>query len=171
MHEFIKNNRRLLKIYCVVSRIIGWILLIVPLVGITWVLLESTDNFRGQNLFLLLRWPENIVNVWILGFIALGIAAFIRYLFETESRPGWTLRHSERILYIGAVLVVIVAILNCISLIYTMRKYAGIGHIYSLILGLLMPIVLCAAKVLILVGLGKILRRLMPVIEESKSLV
>jgi uncharacterized membrane protein len=171
MHEFIEKNRRLLKIYCVVARIIGWILLIVPLVGIVWVLLESTDNLRGQNRIWLLMWPENVVNIWMLGFIALGIAAFIRYLFETESRPGWTLRHSEWILYIGAVLVVIVAILRCISLVYTMRKFAGNGNIYSIILGLLMSTVLCTAKVLILVGLGKILRRLMPVIEESKSLV
>ena len=108
MNNFIRKNRRLLKIYCVVSRIIGWVLLIVPLIGIAWILLESTDNFRGQNLFLMLRWPENIVNVWMLGFIALGIAAFIRYLFETESLPGWTLRHSERILYVGAVLIVVV---------------------------------------------------------------
>ena len=81
------------------------------------------------------------------------------------------MRHSKGILYIGAVLIVIVAILSYASLVYTARTHAGIVDISSLVFGLLMSTVLCAVKVLILVGLVKILRRLMPVIEESRSLV
>jgi hypothetical protein len=168
MNEFIEKNRRLLKIYCITARIVGWILLVVPAVGSVWTLLGSTYLRHEQNRIWLLAWPENIVNIWILGFIALGIAAFIRYLFETECRPGWILRHSEGILYIGAVLIIVVVILKCVLLV---RTQWGGRHIDSLIFGLLMSTVLCAAKVLILIGLGKILRRIMPVIEESKTLV
>jgi len=171
MHEFIENNKRLLTIYCVVARIIGWILLIVPVIGSIWFLIGTTAFRDGKNRIFLLSWPESIVNICILGVIALGVAAFIRYLFEAESHPGWILRHSGMILFVGAVLILVTAILKCIFIIYIMHSREGNIGISSIFFGLLMPTVLCAAKVLILVGLGKILRRLMPVIEESKSLV
>ncbi|MBN1806951.1 MAG: hypothetical protein JW837_17010 [Sedimentisphaerales bacterium] len=161
----------MLTIYCIVARIIGWILLTVPSIGLAWTFLGTTAFRHGPNRIMLLTLPASVMDIWMLGFIALGVSAFIRYVFETESHPGWTLRHSEVILYICAVLIVIAAILRCASLLFTVRTHAGIMDTSSLVLGLLMPTILCAAKVLILIGLGKLLRRLMPVIEESKSLV
>jgi uncharacterized membrane protein YidH (DUF202 family) len=167
MNEFIEQNKRLLKIYCFVARIIGWVLLIVPAIGFAIVVLGPDRPYSG-NPAILLSLPEAILNIMLLGFIALGVAAFIRYLFETECRPGWILRYTETILYTGAVLIIAAVILKCLLLMNTV----GItGHIDTLIVALLMSAVPSAAKVLILIGLGKILQRIMPVIEESRTLV
>jgi len=167
MKEFIEQNKGLLKIYCTAAQIIGWVLLIVPAIGFAIVILGPDRPWSG-NPAVLLSLPEAILNIMLLGFIALGVAAFIRYLFETECRPGWILRYAETILYTGAVLIIAAAILKCLLLMNTVRIT---GHIDTLIVALLMSAVPSAAKVLILIGLGKILQRIMPVLEESKTLI
>ena len=167
MNEFIAKNKRLLKIYCTAARIIGWVLLIVPAIGFAIVVLGPDRPWSG-NSAVLLSLPEAILNIMLLGFIALGVAAFIRYLFETECRPGWILRYAGTILYTGAVLIIAAAILKCLLL---MNTVGTTGHIDTLMVALLTLAVPSAAKVLILIGLGKILQRIMPVLEESKTLI
>jgi hypothetical protein len=167
MNEFIKQNRKLLEFYCVAARIIGWVLLIVPAIGFAINVLGPDRPYSANPAFLLAL-PEAVVSIMLLGFIVLGVAAFIRYLFETECRPGCILRYAEAILYTGAVLIIAAAILKCF---FVMNTVGRTGHIDTLIVALLTSTVPSAAKVLILIGLGKILQRVMPVIEESKTLV
>ena len=161
MNEFIEKNRRLLNIYCVVARIIGWVLLITA--G-TW----TVSTLSGYSSFSLpCVMPITIFIRILVGLVILGVAQFIRYLFETEYKPGWILRHGEKILYLYAAL----RIIRITFLFFVDAKRMG-DPIYYSPWGFLeangLPVV---ASALILVGLAQILRRVMPIIEESKSLV
>jgi len=161
MNEFIEKNRRLLKIYCVSARIIGWVLLITA--G-TW----TVSTLSGYSSFSIpFVMPITIFIRILVGLVVLGVAQFIRYLFETEYKPGSILRHGEKILYLYAALRVI----RITLLFFVDAKRMGDSIYYSswgfLVLNCL-PVV---AGALIMVGLAQILRRVMPIIEESKTLV
>ena len=161
MNAFIEENRRLLKIYCISARIIGWVLLITT--G-TW----TVSTLSGYSSFSIpFVMPITIFIHILVGLVILGVAQFIRYLFETEYKPSLILRHGEKILYLYAVLRV-----TRISLLFFVdAKRMGDSIHYSpwgFIVANMLPVV---ASALILVGLAQILRRVMPIIEESKTLV
>ena len=161
MNEFIEKNKGLLRTYCVAARIIGWVLLITA--G-TW----TVSTLSGYSSFSLpFVMPITIFIRILVGLVILGVAQFIRYLFETEYKPGWILRHGEKILYLYAAL----RIIRITFLFFVDAKRMG-DPIYYSPWGFLeangLPVV---ASALILVGLAQILRRVMPIIEESKSLV
>jgi len=165
MNEFIEKNRRLLHFYCVASRAIGWALLIVPGVAAVVHLLSGTlmeGRYRLYPMFIFVR--VLILNTMFLGLVVLGVAQFIRYLFERQYQPSLILRNADKILYLYAFLMVVGFVLE-----FFFRATIPTGSSLLLYLfGWMLPTV---AKVLILVGLGQILRRLLPVIEESKTLV
>ncbi|MHC4499941.1 MAG: hypothetical protein ACYS9T_04400 [Planctomycetota bacterium] len=168
MDEFIEKNRQLLTSFCFVARIIAWVLLIVPAVGFAIAVLGPDRPYSG-NPAMLLALPEAVLNIALLGFITLAVAAFVRYLLlDTDCRPGWILRYAHAFLYTGAGLIITTAILKCLFLMNTVGRT---GRIDTLIVALLTSAVPNAAKVLILIGLGKILQRILPMIEESKTLV
>jgi len=125
-----------------------------------------------------LRWPHTLKNViystssFVFEFlfpalIALIVAQLIGYLIADKSKLSWLLQHSRYILYVFAVLVIGKAILQYYfwqSIIFEGRGDGGILFIQPLVV----PV---AAKVLIIIALAQALRRVMPVIEESKTLV
>lgn len=185
MNEFIEKNRGLLRFYCIAARIIGWGLLLMSVVFVIWMLLVGADSFRS---FLTIppyhtgrlghwhsfaRWNEQIdvlslvVRFVLPGLLALGVAQFIRYLSERDYRPGWILRCAEGILYLYAVLLVTHLIFGNIFSAKTVIPEMG----FSTLPITLFPLLVTAAKVTILIGLGQILARVMPLIEESKTLV
>lgn len=185
MNEFIEKNRGLLKFYCVAARIIGWALLLLPVMLVIWIMLTDIGGFRsflsGLPPYFTRHWhwqafaqrgtqPDllSIVVKFVLpGLLALGVAQFIRYLSEKNCRPGWTLRCAEGILYLYAVLLVVHAIWSAFfSTGPVIREIS-----YSAELVTISYLLITTAKVTILVGLGQILARVMPVIEESKTLV
>jgi len=161
MNDFIKQNRRLLKFYCTVARIIGWVLLITA--GI-W----TVSTLSGYSSFSIpFVMPITIFIRILVGLVVLGVAQFIRYLFETEYKPGLILRHGEKILYLYAAL----RIIRITLLFFVDAKNMGDSIYYSpwgFIVANGLPVV---ASALILVGLAQILPRVMPIIEESKTLV
>jgi len=163
MNEFIEKNRRLFVFYCVAARIIGWLFLIVPpmMVGVKFLSGTLTDSRHpSYSLFIHI---QATLNIMLLGLVALGIAQFIRYLCERQYQPAWILRNADKILYIYAVVLVVGAVLF-----FFFRRHMTWSWLFWELLCSLLP---ATAKALILVGLSKILRRIMPVIEESKTLV
>jgi hypothetical protein len=172
MNEFIEKNRGLLKFYHFAAKIIGWILIGVAPVFI-FISIHSVTSIPSEanieaNIYLLLLGVQNlIVYYFCLGLILLGIARFIKYLYSEESQPGWILRHFEKFLYIYAFLMVVG--------VYFEFKNPGINSgnpiLLHMITYVLSETILTSALVLIIIGLGHIIRRILPVIEESKSLV
>jgi hypothetical protein len=175
MNEFIEKNRRLLKFYYMAARIFGWVLICG---GTIWFLMFvlltlAVDDAAGS-----IGWPHTLDNFVystssyvfefaMLGLIALLVAQLIRYMLESEYTPGYVLRFGDKILYTYAALLIgqntlIYYILNR-ELLSTLKP----GH-FIFIKPLIVPL---AAKILILVGIGQILHRLLNVLEESKTLV
>ena len=161
MNTFIEKNKGLLKFYCIAARIIGWVLLITA-GNQTVSTLSGHSNFSIPFVM-----PITIFIHILIGLVVLGVAQFIRYLFETEYKPGWILRYGEKILYLYAVLRVI----RIVFLFFVDARTMGDSIHYSpwgFLVANGLPVV---ASALILVGLAQILRRVMPIIEESKTLV
>jgi len=187
MNEFIEKNRGLLRFCCIAARIIGWALLLLPFILVICVILTGVDTFRiflsglppyfthyrqwrplpvadGQFDLLSL-----VVRFVLPGLLMLGPAQFIRYLSEKSYRPGWVLRCAEGILYLYAILLPVQAIYSYFSPTEPALLKGGFATGAATLSSL--TILLTAAKVTILIGLGQILARVMPVIEESKTLV
>jgi len=162
MNEFIEKNRRLLEFYHFTAHIIGWILIAMAPIIVVRNLSRTPAQSEFQLYTLLFSIRAGILNFILFGLIVLGISRLIRYLYEEQSQPGWILRHIEKFLYIYALLIVVGFFIEF--------KHPSI-HIEQLALYLLPQIIHKAAQVLILIGLGHIIRRILPVIEESKTLI
>jgi hypothetical protein len=170
MNEFIEKNRRLLRIYCIAARIFGWVLVILsamPVLSIPFISIAKPAFFHE---FLLPEIPKMLNNLLgvlfgllLLGVIVLGIAQLMRYVSESEYQPGWLLRHGTGVLYIFAVLMFAGSVIRHIFLLPAIKPV----DIFSIEMHLLADV----SKMLILIGLGNFLKRVIPVIEESKTLV
>lgn len=192
MNEFIEKNRRLLQFYCVAARVIGWMLIVLAVIGIlviesylSWLRSASEKSYIHDRYLGFYIVPIQFF-YFTLGLVALVVAQLIQYLIEREYKAGWILRHGDKILYACAVLLVGSAVVNSVRnfdrLIWFLeRGDPGVWswmyfvlperYIWSWRFFLLLPVLLAIAKALILVGLGQIWRRIIPIIEESKTLV
>ncbi|MBE0664920.1 MAG: hypothetical protein IH584_03790 [Candidatus Aminicenantes bacterium] len=170
MNEFIKQNRRLLKFYCTAALIIGWLLIIG---GFVWFIptvtsIDINDDYKAANAHLYVI-SSMLFDFLLPGLIALGIVQFIRYLFEDTTKAGCILRNADRFFYMYAGFLIVRTYLQYF---WNCTWYAEVIESETSRLLFIQPFLLPAvAKVLILVGLAQILRRILPVIEESKTLV
>jgi len=180
MNEFIEKNRRLLKIYCVAARIIGWLILILGGIGILTLLVEQWRVGWEQGVVIkgaLGVFQRSWFPLMSYGLVALGVSQFIRYLFDRNYQQGWILRYADKILYVFALF----AIWRAVGAIWIFisnydnaaRMYLrlDISPPYTWLLLVLPVLLLCSAKLLAIIGLAQALRRIMPIIEESKTLV
>ena len=99
------------------------------------------------------------------------ITQLIQYLFDSKSKPGFILRHGNKFLYIYMILALIVMVMrNVYAIKYLL--YADIANAQILFFSTsITSIVLFAAKALVLIGVAQFLKRLIPIIEEHKTLV
>jgi len=170
MNEFIKQNRRLLKFYCTAAFIIGWLLIVG---GFIWFIptlqsLNINDLYKGADA-ILYAVSALLFDFLLPGLIALGVMQFIRYLFEDVKKPGCILRTADWLFYIYAVFLIVKTYLQYF---WNSTWYAEVIESETSRLLFIQPFLLpTVAKVLILVGLGQIIHRIIPVIEESKTLV
>ena len=167
MNEFIEKNRRLLHFYCETLRTIASIILILGFLGVfamtIFTLLSkfgywpATKPFNMNMIAFLPSYLKAIL-FWI-GI--LGLPQFIRYIVEKDYKPGWILRHGDMFFYLYALLAILEAVWIYMTN-YHSPSLSDMGFVtvFSIVV-----------KVMALVGLGRILRYLLPVIEESKTLV
>ena len=169
MKEFIKKNKALLKLYCIVAGILGWSLIVG---GVFWFILtvssiDTSTVERPEGLMYLIS--SMLFDFALPGLIALGVMQFIRFLFADTDKPGWLLSMADWLFYWYAVFLVFKAYFKYI---WYSDWYAEAISLETSRLLFVQPFLLpTVAKVLILVGLGQIIRRIMPVIKESKTLV
>jgi len=168
IQTFIEKNKRLLKFYCGAVQIIGGVLIAG---GAVWFPMFVCGPVRLESESI--RTLEYILygaSHFSFDFVFVGLAAVIlsqlaRYVFDTKYKPGLMLRCGDKILYLFAVLGILWAWFRWALFIVTVEDSA------SQFLSLQPLILPTIAKVLILVGLGQILKRIIPVIEESRTLV
>ncbi len=171
MKEFIEKNRRLLHFYCETLTTIGSVILILGLVGscamTIFALLSKFWYWPAPSLFhmhmMIVRLPS-FLKAMFFWIGILGLAQFIKYLVERNYKPGWILRQGEMFFYLYALLTILDAVWIYMTNYHSPSFYTRVDVIFVTVFS-------TAVKVLVLVGLGQILRHLMPVIEESKTLV
>ncbi len=172
----IKEQRKpLWWLYQMAARIMGWVLLsggiVWFLVFVFWIL--AARHAAGE-----LAWPESSRNsayaasTFLLSFVgpgllALLLAQLIRFMVNAESRPGWLLRHGFWLLYGCAAILAVQIILDMAGWEWPAGPNADTA-------GLLFhgpSVVPLLAKALICVGFGHALGRILPIIDESRTLV
>jgi hypothetical protein len=171
MNEFIEKNRRSLRFLCDALHSIGQVVLVLGMLGvfaiITLLLLSKFRYWQAPEGFkmILKMLPLGAFNILFIGIGVLGLSQFIKYLVDRDYKPGWILRHGELFCYLYALLTVLGVVW-----VYTIDPFDHSEHMNKG-LPILIVIFSTTVRVLILVGLGQILRRILPVIEESKTLV
>ncbi len=173
MNEFIEKNRRLLKIYCFLAKLFGGILILLgckALIAHSFVLISTASDIS-----FFLDYFNNVPWVMIsflpTGYLVLGLSQFIRYLSDDEYQPGWILRNVVQFVYLYAVVLTVFLTISCViecSLIDCIRYP---DQWFKIATRILYFVFYGGGKVLLLVGLGQVIRRVMPVIEESRTLV
>ena len=170
MNEITEKNKRLLKFYCETLRTIASVILILQLIAVCVMtiiaLLSKFGLWPGTKPFnmVIITFLPSYLKAIFFWIGILGLAQFVRYLYENDYLPGWILRHGDMFFYLYAFLTIVevvwIYMTNDHSTPSDIRMGMGFVNVSSILV-----------KVMVLVGLGQILRRLMPVIEESKSLV
>jgi len=167
MNEFIEKNKTLLKFYYTALRLSGWILLTLAVCGYVGVFGINFVRKMGFGYGPI----KSCSHLILLGILGLGIAQLIKYLYSEKPKPGFVLRNGNKFLYIYVILTFIVVVIKNVNY----AKHLSSSNIENMTIilfsTLLTSVVLFAAKALILIGVGQFLKRLIPIIEEHKSLV
>jgi len=174
MNEFIEKNKQLFNFYSVAAQSIAVALLISAPISIIITILSEKPISGMQGGYNPIQLLLHLFLDYIIPCsLALLVAQFIKHLTETDGKTGWILQHGVIILYICAILLVVNDIWQWVFYAVVIKHSAldALPTISSKILCVFVSLLLTATKVLVLIGLGQILRRLMPVIEESKTLV
>jgi len=179
MKEFIEKHRRLLQAYCLIARILGWLLI---LGGVFWIfaivktLEKISKTIEEQHLdfvlYLSSSLASNVAYDFVIpGILAFAIAGLLDYLLRPKAKPPLILGMTDKLCYFYAIFLILRAF--ALNFWLTRVKFPEIMASSETIRILLMQPLLgpTVAKVLLLVGVGMILHRLLPVIEESKTLV
>ncbi len=165
MNEFVEKNRHLLQIYYQLARIIGWLLIAFSPFGTA--VFFSGESYMTKNVLEDLYILQSItLNPIIWGLLLIGIAQFIKCISDNEYKPGWILKNGSAVLYAAAFIMLMGSFINYLFLSFS--SYSIETAKFSNLFRTFIP---AAIKILILIGLGKILNRILPVIEESKTLV
>ena len=182
--EFANENKwQWMRPYRAVSRWIGWILIFfgcLDLIGSfynayhephIWNEMSFSDLFLalGKQSWFILR------DKWMPGILALGVAQFLHWLIDQETKPGWLLRHAPRLLLFAAFVYLIQAIWLIFlvpSSIRFFRMNSPQGDLLNVIASVIIPnLLMRIVPVIILFGLAEAMRRMGPIIDESKSTV
>jgi len=101
-------------------------------------------------------------------FVALVLAEFISFLLAGEGEPKWILRHGDKIIYAYVVYFIVVSIQVALQT----RAAAEVpGVSFSHVLRWVFVGASVALHALIWLGIALVLRKLVPMIKESKTLV
>lgn len=173
---FIEKNRKLLVFYYWAMRIGGWFLLTLPslaVIGHSVALATRTKLFMGDWKEFSRYWDHDVpwgmfTHLIPAGILALGVTQLIWYLMETEHRPGWILRNADKLLYVYTAIMLGYYIWTCAKeLSITITWDTAV----EFTIRLFVAVVFVSVKILGLVGLGQILKRSLPLMEESRTLV
>ena len=170
IQTFVEKNKRLLLTYYWIMRIGGWAFLALAFLAATGHSIALASRYGDWQEFS--RYYHHDVpwgtftNGLPAGLLALGVAQLIRYLLEADRKPDWILRNSHKLFYAYTA---ILALYYCWGGINEVIVHFNEPHDFPL--RLIMLVVFLSVKLLTLVGVAEILRRLLPMFDESRTLV
>ena len=155
-----ETNRRFLRVCRIAMRVAGWLIVAGGVVGTVLACVGvALPPGHGFRLMALSKGAGTVV----LGIIMLGLAQLIRFLLADAAKPGWILRHGDTFLYLYAATEVLAQLAN--------QSVIAVHLGNQWLAPFVAPVPFSLVKALILVGLGLVLRRVIPMVEESKTLV
>jgi hypothetical protein len=167
--RFVAENRGFLRLSCGVARFYGLLLLFVA--GMTAVGLAvsaisglSAPDVAKQSFWL--TGLSRLLTLILAGLLALALAEFIRYVTEGEGEPKWILRHADKTMFAYAVFIAVASV----SLAGKSMP-GGPRSDFSNLIPLVFMAIHAVGTPLIFIGIGITLRKILPIIQESKTLV
>lgn len=153
MNEFIEKNEKFLRLVCNIARFLGLFLIgSLVLVLIPIILLDN----KGISHFL--NFPSTFLGLIFSGIMLLGIEQLIRCLIDLNFKPNWILRFSDKVIYTYTAFLFVNGA-------YTIYVF---GHNIRFVLPFT---IFTSIKILIWIGIALFLKRIVPIIQESKTLV
>ena len=172
IQTFIEKNRKLLLFYYWAMRIGGWFLLTLSFLAVIGHSVALATRITDSQEFSR-YWHHDVpwgmfTSLIPASILALGVTQLIWYLLETDRKPGWILRNADKLLYVYTAIMFGFYIWMCVKgLCITITWDTNIEFIIRILIG----VVFISVKIHALVGLAQILKRLLPMIEESRTLV
>ncbi len=164
--RFIAENRWLLRLCAQVARFCGLLLLLGTGVLVAVMVVFSITMSEGSNApssrseFL-----SKVPALLFYGFVALILAEFISYLLAEQGEPKWILRHGDKVIY-AYVLYSLAVFVRAAPQAVRVEGASGMD-----LLGLALLVASGVVHGLIWVGLAIVLRKVVPIVRESKTLV
>ena len=169
--EFVGGNERFLRLCCNLARFMGLFLL-----GVFVIVVPISLLFAIMNGFHPLMLQESsrtiasmIGHVLFSGIFLLGIEQLIRCVIEPDFKGNWILHYADKITYAYA------GYLFCYFVYSSFRVYGmnlSMGGDMAFLWWNVIPSgIFTFIRILIWVGMGQLLKRLLPIIRESKTLV
>lgn len=174
MANIIEPNKRLFNTYHLLTKIIGWGLIAL---GIMWTtvkfsaLLTRVGNLDEFGSFMRYEMPWGLVSYIATGIVTLGISQFLKYLIDDQYHPGWLLKHAFALISIYAVTLAVLLTVSCIISCVNAVTNTDNGLATELMILIFSSLFFGGAQVLILLGIALFIKNVMPVIEESRTLV
>ena len=170
--RFLTENRWLLKLCAEVARFCGLLALLGTgvLVAVT-VVVQIMFGSEGSGAA-----AKSYIHLWAMtptivfyGFLALILAEFISYLLADQGEPKWILRHGDKIIYAYVLYFIVMSVIGMAPQITGVKSPSGTG--LHGVLPVALFVTSSVVKALIWVGIAIVLRKIVPIIRESKTLV
>ncbi len=168
MNVFIEENKGLLKKCYICANVMGWFLLVLGSLSVVGNIIALGSRLSDWEVFkeyFHSGVPWGTIHSLPIGLMALGIGQFIKFICDKDYQPGSILRNAGKLIYIYAALFAVSVIIHFVTHFANWQGWAEIiirtaGHI-----------VWGVGNPMLLIAVALILKRIMPVIEESKTLV
>ncbi len=169
MHTFIEENKRLLKPFYLSANILGVLLLIFGCSATIFHFYEIFADKLPLHPFVDFYFDEvpwNYIECVPFGLLVLGLGQFIKYIFDEDASIGWVLKHSQSIIYFFIVYHLVTHITNItLSILYDWPDIIERMIFFPLAIFWLVGVLL------LLLAMSLIVKRVIPMVEESKTLV
>jgi hypothetical protein len=170
MNTFVEQNKKLLVFYYWAARIGGWVFLTVAFAAVFGHSVALTSRMGDMNEFHR-YWQHDtpwgmVSDVLPTGLLILGVSQLIWYLLETDHKPRWILRHAHHLIYLYTAILIVYYCWRG-----TMDVMAHYNEPYDFPWRMILLAVFIGVKLLALIGVAEILRRMLPMIDESRTLV
>ena len=133
--------------------------------GVVWVSLPT--KYFAKVLFQQ-RYILYVFQAVFSALFLLGISQFINCLIEVDFRPKWILRNGDKLIYVYICFFLISSIF---SLVKTKNWLDNAGHDTSFFMVLMAMVIFAIIRMFIWIAFALILKKILPIIQESKTRV
>jgi hypothetical protein len=169
LNKAIEKNERFLRVCCKFADAAALLLIIFTLIQISGAiyLVWEGGHFSKYNSFAYLYIYKFIFAIILLH----GISELIKYLIETDYKLHWILRFADKIIYLYTFCFFIAFVYSFIAkhiITVNWPDPTQAGNMWLMIPVITLTMLI---KVILWIGAGQVVKRILPIIQESKTLV